>query len=425
MERKQKRIIISRNNTPASILTVWLGVYNGSQYINSLATQLMKQTYTDFSLLVVDNASTDDSWEKLQDWLLLFDGKITLIKNPINMGLYGSLVLNRDHIMSEWLLPMHQDDYYLKNHVLTHLNQINRANSEVVAISTDMASMNNEGKKLITLPRGSWFPAGDDAPSRFIQNLISIVVPQPSTSFKTEEFFDSMGPWHDSWSFCDVELTLKMIAKGDFIQVKKQTMRYRENPMSASHVIQDDERKIGAVIGLTRVFASQEFVKIAKQVEPRDREAFTAAIRHGIKTRVGESDFYEFICLIAMESLSFTWGYESNGPLNNISKQYANLNFIQVQSFLQNIIFDNGIENIQPNLGVDDNSGETDLKKLLTSKVAPKEKRHSILKKMLKVLIYHFAIRLLPYRVKRFVFEKCAILAFKVGLNHHWNFNWR
>jgi len=424
MNRRDKRVILNRNTAPTSHITVWVGIYNGSQYIDSLVNQLLKQKCSEFQLLVVDNGSTDDSWEKLQSWLALFEGKITLVKNPINMSFFGSMILNRDLVNSNWILPIHQDDYYFENHITTHLLEIKRAAPDVVGISTDMGSMSNAGKKLLSLPRGSWFPAGVDAPSQFIQNLIAIVVPQPATSFKTKELFDSMGPWHD-WSFGDVELTLKMIAKGRFLQVKKQTMRYRENPLSTSHIIEDGERRVGAAIGLTRVFASNEFVLIARQVELEDREAFTVAIKRGIKLRVGDSDFCDFVCLIAMESLAFAWEYESNGSISDINEQYSILNFEHVQKFLGNFMIDNGATEVVSINKKREPSNQSSLKQMLNSKSAIQDLQSSKKKEILKAVIYQVVFRLLPYRVKRYVFEKIAKIAFKVGIKHHWNFTWR
>jgi glycosyltransferase involved in cell wall biosynthesis len=421
---REKRIICSSNTMSPLITTVYLGIYNATQYIDSLSQQLANQKFLEFNLLVVDNGSTDDSWFKLQAWLLTFEGHITLVKNPINLGLFGSLALNRDLIKSEWFLPIHQDDYYYKNHILTHFRQIDKAKKSTVAISTDMASMRNNGRKSVSLPRASWFPVGDDSPSRFIQNLISISVPQPSTSFKTDEFFACLGPWHD-WSFSDVELTLKLIAKGEFVQVKKQTMRYRENPVSQSHSITDLERKWSAAIGLARVLTSSEFSQIAKQVNTEDRKPFTEAVQQGIELRVGKSEFGEFITLLALESLAHAWNYESNEPLFNVNAQYEIVNSKNVKQFLAGVMFENGLSN--PKL-LDNLNSETriaQLQRMLNVNINQIEKKANTSKKNLKIIIYQALFGLMPYRIKRYMVEKLLNVAINFGFKHRWNFTWK
>jgi len=424
MEFREKRTILSQNSLPPGNLTVWLGIYNATLYIDNLAEQISKQKYADFNLLVVDNASTDDTWIQLQNWLVKFKGRVTLVKNPVNLGFFGSLELNRDLIRSDWFLPIHQDDYYFPNHVSSHLIEIDKSRSDIVAISTDMASMRNDGEKSITLPRGSWFPAATDAPSRFIQNLISITVPQPATSFRTKEFFESLGPWHD-WSFTDVELTLKLIAKGEFIQVKSRTMRYRENPLSASHSINDTERKLAAAVGLTRVFASKEFSQIADQVNSIDRDAFTNAVKQGVELRLGKNEISAFICLIAAESLAYAWSYKSKEPNKAIYTEYVSIGSRNVTELLDGIMNANGLDGMKTEKVSDSNSSQIAWRQIFNISEIQGEPSGKSIRRKFKTIVYVMLFGLMPYRIERYIVEKSLVIAFKLGYSHRWNFNWR
>lgn len=421
---REQRTILPKLSPSSSQLTVWLGIYNATQYIESLANQISNQKFDDYHLLVVDNASTDDSWDKLQRWLVEFEGRITLIRNPVNLGLWGSLELNRDYIKSEWFLPIHQDDYYLPNHFVTHFHEIQKSGQDVVAISTDMGSMRNDGKRLMTLPRGSWFPAGNDSPSRFIQNLFSIIVPQPATSFKTKEFFEVLGPWHD-WSYTDVEFTLKLIAKGKFVQVKSQTMLYRENPLSASHSISETERKLAAAVGLTRVFASKEFIQIAQEVDAQDRDAFTKAIKQGIELRLGRSELSAFVSLISAESLAYAWSYEVREPNNLVYAEYESINTKNVTQFFDGIMKAYGVNRENTEGEKDSDSNRIDWQELLNIGDGQMEQSGKSFKRNLKIIAYQILFGLIPYRARRFIVEKTLVVAFKLGFKHRWNFNWR
>lgn len=418
MDLRNMRVVISNREFHRKDLILWVGIYNGSSYLDSLVNQLKSQTVNDFDLLVVDNGSTDDSWEHLQDWLTVFKGRITLVKNPINLGFIGSMQLNEDLINSDWVLQIHQDDYYFMNHVEVHLDHIRNAKHEVVAVSTDMASMRNDGKRLPSLPRASWFPSGKDLPSQFLQNLMALSIPWPSTSFRTKELFESFVPWHN-FAFMDVEITLRILTRGKVVHVKKQTMKYRENPVSASHSINDHERGFGAAIGLTRIVSSNEFLIVAREVHPSDRDKFADAIKRGIEIRLGKTELVDFIHLMALESMAFAWKYENNTPIEVIYSDYKKINSTSVVKLLDGIILKNG--------GYSDNSEKES--STFDFFETPEEVSNWVSKpkvgKILKSIIYRALIEPLPYPLKRLVIERALSLGVKFGMKHRWNFTWR
>lgn len=418
MKLRDQRIVISNNQIIKSKLTLWVGIYNGLQYLDSIKTQLMGQSTKEFNLMVVDNGSSDNSWDLLQTWLSAFEGRITLVKNPINMGFIGSMQLNEDLIDAEWILQIHQDDYYFKNHVAVHLADITAAASDVVAISSDMGSLRHDGKVLPTLPRASWFPVDQDLPSQFIQNLITLSVPWPSTSFKAKELFDSFIPWHN-FAFMDVEITLRILTKGKVHHVKKQTMKYRENPVSASHSINDIEKRFGAAVGLTRIVSSNEFITVASKVNPSERAKFSKAIENGIRLRVGDSKFSEYIFLMASESMAFAWKYETDIPLDKIYDDYNSIQSASVLNLLGGLMAING--QAKHETGSSPNYGQF-------FKVLDEHNRQgskSKVKKGIKSFVYIVFIQPLPYLLKRLIIEKALSLAIKMGVKHRWNFRWR
>lgn len=65
-----------------SILTA---VYNTVAYLPECFDSIMNQTYRDWQLICIDDASTDGSWELLQEYAAK-DSRITLLRNDVNMG---------------------------------------------------------------------------------------------------------------------------------------------------------------------------------------------------------------------------------------------------------------------------------------------------------------------------------------------------
>ena len=65
--------------------SVLIAHYNNAEYFMQCYESLKKQTYQDFEIIVVDDCSTDDSFEKIQNYCN-GDSRVKFFKNPENKG---------------------------------------------------------------------------------------------------------------------------------------------------------------------------------------------------------------------------------------------------------------------------------------------------------------------------------------------------
>jgi len=68
-----------------SKISILIPTFNRERYIKEVVTSALNQTYKNIEIIVVDNKSTDNSWEILKD-LAKNDGRIKLFQNHINIG---------------------------------------------------------------------------------------------------------------------------------------------------------------------------------------------------------------------------------------------------------------------------------------------------------------------------------------------------
>src|SRR5215216_2482679 len=66
-------------------IAVGMPVYNGERYIESAITSILGQTYTDFELIISDNASTDRTQEICSAYATR-DSRIRYSRNSVNLG---------------------------------------------------------------------------------------------------------------------------------------------------------------------------------------------------------------------------------------------------------------------------------------------------------------------------------------------------
>lgn len=89
------------------IISVVLAVYNGGAYLKLSVDAVLKQDLAEFELLVLDDCSTDGSYEWLQG---LTDSRIKLFRNVTNRGLFYNLNFLIKHSNSPLIKLWSQDD---------------------------------------------------------------------------------------------------------------------------------------------------------------------------------------------------------------------------------------------------------------------------------------------------------------------------
>ena len=67
------------------MVTVIIPCYNSAKFVNKAIDSVIKQTYTDWKIIAVDDCSTDDTFDVLQSYANTND-RIRVIKNEVNLG---------------------------------------------------------------------------------------------------------------------------------------------------------------------------------------------------------------------------------------------------------------------------------------------------------------------------------------------------
>jgi len=319
-------------------LTVFVGIYNGEKYLASLKAQILAQSYQDFQLVVVDNSSTDGSWEVLSQWPEIFGEKLVISRNDTNLGAGGSLVsaLKSSLINTEWFTTLHQDDYYFAGHLEKLVSTIRDSSNDVVAVCTGMASMDEKSQTMPTPPRASWLVDDYSTPSSFLINLRTQTLSFPTSAFRTKVFSQCFRFWH-SPTFSDTETTLLLCGHGEFRYIPEETMRYRENPQSESHVINEVEAVLGATISLTRVFTSEEFRTVLRKVDHGQRGLFFSELMSSVEVRLRDSSLLYLVKILASEACANAWEYKESQSSILLSEFYQAVNSRFTQTLLSNL----------------------------------------------------------------------------------------
>lgn len=129
-------------------LTVLMQTYNRESYISESIESILNQSFSDFDLVILDNASTD----KTSSIVGAFnDERIEYIKNEINIGAIANgnkgLDLIRNVYKSKYVSFFHDDDIMHPN-LLEKEIQILDSNEEIILVSSNASSIDSHNNPL-------------------------------------------------------------------------------------------------------------------------------------------------------------------------------------------------------------------------------------------------------------------------------------
>jgi hypothetical protein len=92
---------------PAPLVTVAMPVFNAGGYLRLAVLSIVRQSYADWELLVIDDGSTDDALQSIRD---IDDARIRILRDGENRGLAARLNQCVDMARGRYLARMDQDD---------------------------------------------------------------------------------------------------------------------------------------------------------------------------------------------------------------------------------------------------------------------------------------------------------------------------
>ncbi len=99
------------------LISIIMPVFNLSGYISETLESVLSQTYNNFELLVIDDASTDDSRAIIESYQSK-DNRIKLLSNTHNKGVSGARNTGVDRARGEWLAFLDGDDLWTADSLL-------------------------------------------------------------------------------------------------------------------------------------------------------------------------------------------------------------------------------------------------------------------------------------------------------------------
>jgi glycosyltransferase involved in cell wall biosynthesis len=206
-------------------LSIGLPVHNGDKYLSDALDALLAQSFTDFELIISDNASTDRTEEICRRYLAL-DSRIRYFRQPVNLGAAANHNFVVKQARGEYFKWASHDDLYARDLLLRCIEALDM-NPEVVLSHAWQAFIDTEGN---IIHRVDYRLATDSpsAPERFRDMLFVQGGDDIYGVMRTDVLRRT--PLHGTYHHAERTLVAEMGLYGPFHQVPEVLYFRRDHP---------------------------------------------------------------------------------------------------------------------------------------------------------------------------------------------------
>lgn len=206
-------------NDKKPLISVVMPAYNAERYISEAIESILKQSFKDFELIIIDDCSTDKTPEIIQKYSKQ-DPRIKTYRNETNMKLAKTLNTGIKHANGKYIARMDADDVSLPNRLEIQKTFMEK-HPYVGILGGGMVIMNQNGEKI---SKRSYHR--DDPSIRKHMFRFSPFC-HPAVIIRKEAFDKTQGYKHEYNPAEDYEFYFQLGRFCEFANTDSELLRYR------------------------------------------------------------------------------------------------------------------------------------------------------------------------------------------------------
>ena len=204
-------------------VSVIIPTHNRAEFLRSAITSVLNQTFQNFEILIIDDASKDHTREVLSNFK---DTRIKVIHNPVSKGDAGARNVGVMNSNCEYIAFLDDDDEWLPEKLKIQTCFLDECPSEVGGICTDRFTIKEIGR----IPLYTSSPESNDLSKRNFITTSSILL--------RKECFEKQGLFDETIPFCsDFDMWIRISKTYSFKVIKMPLVKYyiRGNSLTFNH----------------------------------------------------------------------------------------------------------------------------------------------------------------------------------------------
>lgn len=127
-------------------VSILIPVYNAEPFLATAIESVLKQTYEDWELLILDDCSSDNSYSIASSYSLL-DSRITVRRNDRNIGMVANWNSGISQLTGVFFIKLDADDYWHPEMLKASLDVLTQY-PDVALVFTNYCNVDREGKEI-------------------------------------------------------------------------------------------------------------------------------------------------------------------------------------------------------------------------------------------------------------------------------------
>ncbi len=210
------------------LVTIVALCYNQARFAEETLDSILAQTYPNIQLIIMDDTSTDNSVEVINNWIVKNKVDCVFIAHKENKGICKTLNEALELVRGEYYQAIACDDTLLPSKISIQINQFLSNKATCVAYSdayimNEYSEWEKYGPKMI---QTNILVFKEFSKNIFTNLLEKNFIPAPSVLIKTQ-YVKEISGYDESLSFEDWDLWLRLAGKHEFIFNTEPLVVYR------------------------------------------------------------------------------------------------------------------------------------------------------------------------------------------------------
>jgi glycosyltransferase involved in cell wall biosynthesis len=254
-------------------ISVIMPVYNASSFLRVAIDSILEQTFNDFELLIINDASVDESLQIIQSYS---DERIRVINNHSNEGVISSLNKGLAQAKGEYIARMDADDICMRERFAKQVSYLND-HPKVAVLSTKLVLINEKGEEI-----GNWQEDVLTDSAEKIKNMLPEIncIGHPTIMMRAKVV--SRFGYNPNLKFSeDWGLWLVLLAENYTIdKLNESLLKYRIHDQSVT--VKENKKGVLGKIFRFKLFYLIERIKTGK-FKNSDFRVLSSAVKHVIR----------------------------------------------------------------------------------------------------------------------------------------------
>lgn len=242
--------------TTGPLVSIGVASFNNAPYILETLDSIRAQTYPHWEVLVVDDASRDNSATLIADWLQANpDVNGRLLLNSRNRGVCHTFNRFLKEAQGAYISIIGSDDRFLSDKLKSQVALLESAPSNIGLVYSDVSKIGPAGEVLVpsVYATGQIHPFSGEVWLEMLKtNFLGAM-----TVLIRRECFTQVGPFDEALAYEDWDMWLRIARRFHFMYQPEVTCQYRIHGGSALHkrraqIIESNLRLLQKHLGVSR-----------------------------------------------------------------------------------------------------------------------------------------------------------------------------